>query len=92
MESGGGEIDGEPVDSLKAAMKSKAGFPLEIKVETKVKVKMGWLKTPKIGLRVHCDGITAGVPTVKKKTAVGAAVENAECKVDFRVKIWKWIV
>lgn len=92
VESGGGEIDGEPVDSLKAAMKSKAGFPLEIKVETKVKVKMGWLKTPKIGLRVHCDGITAGVPTVKKKTAVGAAVENAECKVDFRVKIWKWIV
>lgn len=90
--SSGGEIEGEPVDSLKAAIKSKAGLPLEIKVETKVKVKMGWLKMPKVGLRVLCDGITAGVPMAKKKTAVAAAVDNAECKVDFRVKIWKWIV
>lgn len=91
--SDGGAIDGEVVDSLKAAMKSKAGLPLEIKVETKVKVKMGWLKMPKVGFRVLCDGVTAGVPTAKKKkTAVAAAVENAECKVDFRVKIWKWII
>lgn len=91
--SGGGEIDGESVGSLKAAIKSKTGLPLEIKLETKVKVKMGWLKTPKVGLRVFCDGIAAGVPAAgKKKAAVAAAVENAECKVDFRVKIWKWIV
>lgn len=92
-ESGGVEIDGEVVDSLKAAIKSKDGLPLEIKVETKVKVEMGWLKMPKVGFRVFCDGITAGVTTAKKKkTAVVAAVENAECKVDFRVKIWKWII
>ncbi|XP_023548119.1 chaperonin CPN60-like 2, mitochondrial [Cucurbita pepo subsp. pepo] len=92
--SSGGEIEGEPVDSLKAAIKSKAGLPLEIKVETKVKVKMGWLKMPKVGLRVLCDGITAGVPMAKKKTAVAAAVDNAECKepkaegVSLSLSIW----
>ena len=92
MESSGGEIEGESVDSLKAAVKSKSGLPLEVEMETKVKVKMGWLKMPRVGLRVHCEGITGVVPTSKKKTAGVAAVENAECKVDFRVKIWKWIV
>ncbi|XP_035539144.1 NDR1/HIN1-like protein 6 [Juglans regia] len=86
--SSGRELDSESVATLKRGMKSNKGLPLKIKLETKVKAKMGGIKTPKIGIRVSCDGIKATVPS--GKTAVTASTSNAKCKVDIRIKIWKW--
>lgn len=86
--SSGKELDSPSVTTLKTQMKSKNGLPLQIKLDTKVKVKMGGLKTPKVGIRVSCDGITATTPS--GKTAVIASTSHAKCKVDTRIKIWKW--
>ncbi|KAK7845830.1 ndr1/hin1-like protein 13 [Quercus suber] len=76
------------VSTLKTELKSKSGIPLKIEFDTKVKAKMGGLKTPKVGIRVTCDGITATVPT--GKTAATASTSASKCKVDIRIKIWKW--
>lgn len=86
--SSGGALDSASVSTLKTDMKSKNGLPLKIKLDTKVKAKMGGFKTPNIGIRVSCDGITATLPT--GKTAATASTAGAKCKVDVRVKIWKW--
>jgi hypothetical protein len=86
--SSGGALDSASVSTLKTDMKSKNGLPLKIKLDTKVKAKMGGFKTPNIGIRVSCDGITATLPT--GKTEATASTAGAKCKVDVRVKIWKW--
>ncbi|XVE51933.1 hypothetical protein DITRI_Ditri02bG0080000 [Diplodiscus trichospermus] len=82
------ELDNTSSGKLKTALKSKNGLPLKIKLDTKVKAKMGALKTPKLRIRVICEGIKATVP--KRKSAATASTSNAKCKVDFRLKIWKW--
>lgn len=80
------------------AMESHAATQLEgsmkVKMETKVEAKMGVLKTPRVGIRVVCDGITVTLPAGKKKmmTAETATAEKAECAVDVRFKVWKWTV
>ena len=84
----GKTLDSGSVSSLKTDLKSKSGIPLKIEIDTKVKAKMGGLKTPKVGIRVTCDGITATVPTGKK--AATATTSASKCKVDMRIKIWKW--
>lgn len=86
--STGKTIDSGSVSTLKTDLKSKSGFPLKIEIDTKVKAKMGGLKTPKVGIRVTCDGITATAPT--GKTAATASTSASKCKVDIRIKIWKW--
>jgi hypothetical protein len=86
--SSGRALDSTSVSGLKTDMKSKNGLPLKIKLDTKVKAKMGGFKTPKIGIRVSCEGISATLPT--GKTASTASTAGAKCKVDVRVKIWKW--
>ncbi|XVF25145.1 hypothetical protein REPUB_Repub13aG0188400 [Reevesia pubescens] len=82
------ELDATSAGKLKTALNSKNGLPLKIKLDTKVKAKMGALKTPKLGIRVVCEGIKATVP--KGKSATTASTSNAKCKVDLRLKIWKW--
>ncbi|XWS12077.1 hypothetical protein CRYUN_Cryun37aG0059500 [Craigia yunnanensis] len=82
------ELDDTSAGKLKTALKGKNGLPLKIKLDTKVKVKIGELKTPKLGIRVICDGIKATVP--KGKSATTASTSNAKCKVDLRIKIWNW--
>ncbi|GLT55967.1 hypothetical protein SLA2020_290450 [Shorea laevis] len=82
------ELDDAAASKLKTDLKSKKGVALKLKLNTKVKVKMGALKTPKVGVRVSCEGIRATVPT--GKTATTASTSNAKCKVDLRIKIWKW--
>ncbi|XVF26970.1 hypothetical protein REPUB_Repub14bG0066300 [Reevesia pubescens] len=82
------ELDDTSAGKLKTALKSKNGLPLKIKLDTKVKAKMGALKSPKLGIRVVCEGIKATVP--KGKSATTASASNAKCKVDLRLKIWKW--
>ena len=64
------------------------GFPVEIQMDTKVKMKMDWLKSKKVGIRVTCDGIRGTVPS--GKTPAVASVVDSECKVDLRIKIWKF--
>ncbi|KAJ0074994.1 hypothetical protein Patl1_33516 [Pistacia atlantica] len=81
-------LDDASASKIKSEMKSKSGLPLKIKLETKMKVKMGAIKSPKVRIRVSCDGIRATVPT--GKTATTASTSNAKCKVDWRIKIWKW--
>ncbi|KAE8696396.1 Kinase superfamily protein isoform 1 [Hibiscus syriacus] len=85
--SGSQELDDGSAGKLKAGLKSKKGLPLKMKLDTKVKAKMGALKTPKVGIRVVCEGIKATAP--EGKSATIASTSNAKCKVDLRIKIWK---
>ncbi|WCJ39526.1 Late embryogenesis abundant (LEA) hydroxyproline-rich glycoprotein family [Euphorbia peplus] len=88
IRSGNTAMDDVSASQLKSDLKSKGGLNLKIRLETKVKVKLDSLKSPKVGIRVICDGIKANVPS--GKTATTASVANAKCKVDLRIKIWKW--
>ncbi|KAM5579397.1 NDR1/HIN1-like protein 6 [Rosa sericea] len=89
--SSGKPLESSDVTTLKAEMKSKAGLGLKVRLDTKVRVKVFGVKTPKIGIRVHCEGIkVTSLPTAK--VAAKASTSNAKCKVDVRVKIWKWTV
>lgn len=84
-------LESDDVTTLKADMKSKNGLGLKVRLDTKVRVKVLGLKTPRIGIRVHCEGIkVTSLPTAK--AAATASTSNAKCKVDVRVKIWKWTV
>lgn len=82
------ELDDASAGKLRSSLKSKNGLPLKLKLDTKVKAKMGALKTPKVGIRVVCEGIKVTVP--KGKSATTGSISNAKCKVDLRIKIWKW--
>jgi hypothetical protein len=86
--SSGLQLDDKSGSKLTSDLKSKDGVALKLELETKVKVKMGGLKTPKARIRVSCQGIKATVPSGKQATK--ASVSNAKCKVDLRIKIWKW--
>ncbi|KAL6140738.1 hypothetical protein ACLB2K_059034 [Fragaria x ananassa] len=89
--SSGKTLESSDVSTLKAEMKSKAGLALKVRLDTRVRVKVFGVKTPKIGIRVHCEGIkVTSLPTAK--AAATASTSNAKCKVDVRVKIWKWTV
>lgn len=83
-------LDGDLISALKSEMKRKTGLPLKVRLDTKVKVKVGGLKTPKIGIRVSCNGFTVKPPS--GKTAASASTSKAKCKVDVRFKIWKWTI
>ncbi|CAN1162334.1 NDR1/HIN1-like protein 13 [Linum perenne] len=85
---GGQQLEEAAAGKLRSELKSKKGVPLRIVVDTKVKVKMGALKTPKVAIRVACTGIKASAPT--GKSPASGSVSAADCKVDLRVKIWKW--
>ncbi|XP_022720935.1 NDR1/HIN1-like protein 6 [Durio zibethinus] len=82
------ELDNTSAGKLKTTLKSNNGLPLKIKLDSKLKLKMGALKTPKFGIRGICEGIKATVP--KGKSATTASPSNTKCKVDLRLKIWKW--
>ncbi|XP_071731936.1 NDR1/HIN1-like protein 13 [Rutidosis leptorrhynchoides] len=86
-------VNGVSVDDnsqLKSDLKSKKSLQLKIQLDTKVKVKIGSIKTKRLPIRVTCDGIRAPLPT--GKTATMATVSDAKCKVDLRIKIWKWTI
>ncbi|XP_041018811.1 NDR1/HIN1-like protein 6 [Juglans microcarpa x Juglans regia] len=86
--SSGRQLDSDSASTLKTDVKSKNSLSLKIELDTKVKAKMGGFNSPKIGIRVACDGIKATVPT--GKTAVTGSTSNSKCEVDIRIKIWKW--
>ncbi|KAL8235292.1 hypothetical protein R6Q59_021392 [Mikania micrantha] len=76
--------------NLKLDLKNKKSLPLRIQLDTKVKVKIGSLKTKKMPIRVVCDGIKFTAPD--GKTATTATTSGVKCKVDLRIKIWKWTI
>ncbi|OVA08431.1 Late embryogenesis abundant protein [Macleaya cordata] len=86
---GNKDLDSSSANSLKSDLKKKNGLPLEIQLETKVKVKMGSLKTKKVGIRVTCTGIQAVVPKGKSSSSLSPS-SDPKCKVNLRIKIWKW--
>ncbi|XP_061374984.1 NDR1/HIN1-like protein 13 [Gastrolobium bilobum] len=86
--SGSQDLDTDSLTSLRSGLKKKNGFPVEIQMDTKVKMKMEWLKSKQVGIRVTCDGIKGTVPAGKSPSV--ASVINSECKVDLRIKIWKF--
>ncbi|OAY53152.1 NDR1/HIN1-like protein 6 [Manihot esculenta] len=82
------QLDDTSASQLKTDFKSKNGLALKIELETKVKVKMGGLKTPRVGIKISCEGIKTIIPNGKSATT--ASVSKAKCKVDLKIKIWKW--
>ncbi|KAJ6700743.1 LATE EMBRYOGENESIS ABUNDANT (LEA) HYDROXYPROLINE-RICH GLYCOPROTEIN FAMILY [Salix koriyanagi] len=86
--SSGVQLDDKSGTKLSSDLKSRGGVALKLELETKVKVKMGGMNTPKARIRVRCQGIKAAVPSGKLATT--ASVSNAKCKADLRIKIWKW--
>lgn len=83
-------VDAESASKLRADLKRKNGFPMEIVMDMKVVVKLEKVKVKKLGIRVSCDGIRGFVPKGKKAPSVAASTAGAKCKVDLRIKIWKW--
>ncbi|KAK9054750.1 hypothetical protein SSX86_025829 [Deinandra increscens subsp. villosa] len=75
---------------LKSDVRDKKGLGLKIQMDTKVKAKIGSFWTRKVPIRVTCDGVRAAAPA--GKTAATARTSGAKCKVDLRMKIWKWTV
>ncbi|CAN4086945.1 unnamed protein product [Withania somnifera] len=88
VSSTGKTVDDSAISNLRSKLKNKKSLPLEIKLDTKVKVKIGSLKTKKVGIRVKCAGIKITVPS--GKTPTKATTSDMKCKVDLRIKIWKW--
>ncbi|MED6159534.1 hypothetical protein PIB30_043105 [Stylosanthes scabra] len=86
--SGSQDLDTESLSTMRSALKKKKGFPVVIQMDTKVKMRMEWLKSKKVGIRVTCDGIRGTLPA--GKTPAVASVMDSECKVDLRIKIWKF--
>ncbi|KAK4772620.1 hypothetical protein SAY86_014395 [Trapa natans] len=84
-------LDSNSLMKLKSATNAKSRLKLKVKIDTKVKVKVGSLKTPRIGIRVTCDGITATIPASGGPATI-ASTANSNCKVDTRIKIWKWTI
>lgn len=86
--SGSIDLDTDSVKSLRSDLKKKSGVSLKIKLDTKVKVKVGKLSSKKVGIRVTCEGFRAALP--KGKSPSVATVDKSKCKVDLRIKIWKF--
>lgn len=82
------DLDSDSVNGLRSDLKKKGGVPLKLEIDTRVEVKMEGFKSKKVGIRVTCDGIKAALP--KGKSPALASTGGAKCKVDLRIKIWKW--
>ncbi|XVF48669.1 hypothetical protein PTKIN_Ptkin03bG0208600 [Pterospermum kingtungense] len=82
------DLDADTVNNLRPDLKKKNGILLKVEMDTRVIVKTGGLKSKKVGIRVTCDGVKGVAP--KGKTPSVADVSGAKCKVDLRIKIWKW--
>ncbi|GKB18121.1 NDR1/HIN1-like protein 6 [Tanacetum coccineum] len=84
-------LESETVNKIKADLKTKSGLKLKIVLDSDVRVKVESVKSKKVGIRVKCDGIHSLAPKGgKNATWVAANVSAAKCKIDLRVKIWKW--
>ncbi|KAK8597571.1 hypothetical protein V6N13_094974 [Hibiscus sabdariffa] len=82
------DLDAETVNDLRPELKKSNGVSLKVEMDTKVTAKMFGLKSKKVGIRVTCDGIKGTIP--QGKSPAVANVAGTKCKVDLRIKIWKW--
>ncbi|CAH8341799.1 unnamed protein product [Eruca vesicaria subsp. sativa] len=73
---------------LKTDLKRKKGLDLKVMVDTKVEIRMGKLKSKRVGIRVSCGEIRGELP--KGKAVTVASTDKSKCKVDLRIKIWNW--
>ncbi|KAJ4952168.1 hypothetical protein NE237_029000 [Protea cynaroides] len=86
--STGESLESSSASSLKSDLK-KGGIPLAVQLDTKMKVKMGGLKTDKLMIRVICDRLKTNVPKGKTPATLSSSSDTT-CKVKLRIKIWKW--
>ncbi|KAL2895981.1 NDR1/HIN1-like protein 13 [Bienertia sinuspersici] len=85
------DLDSETVKQLKSDLTKKSGFPVSAVFNTMVKVDLGKFKTKKFGIRVTCEGIKGFQPkNATAKTPTPGTTSDAKCKVDLRIKIWKF--
>ncbi|KAG6493279.1 NDR1/HIN1-like protein 6 [Zingiber officinale] len=83
---------GQALDSATASelrRSSGGGVPVVVEMETKAGVKIGGLKTKRVGMKVRCEGLSVALPKGKKPAAVSS---GGDCAVEVRVKIWKWSI
>lgn len=73
---------------LKSDLKRRSGLDLKIVMDTKVEIRMGKLKSKRVGIRVSCGEIRGSLP--KGKAVSMASTDKSKCKVDLRIKIWNW--
>ncbi|EES00128.1 hypothetical protein BDA96_03G034500 [Sorghum bicolor] len=65
-------------------IKKSGEFPITVDLETKAGVRVGGLKTKKIGIQVHCDGVKVAAPAAPpaapaaKKKKLGKATAAAD--------------
>ena len=84
-------FDSDTVSQLRSDLSKKSGFPVSVELNTMVEVQIGKIKTKKIGIRVTCEGIKGFQPkNASSKTPTPGTTSDAKCKVDLRIKIWKF--
>ncbi|KAJ0247298.1 hypothetical protein HA466_0167300 [Hirschfeldia incana] len=77
-----GDLDELSAGKLKGELKAKKLVAIKIMLDTKVKVKMGSVKSPKSGNMVTHEGIKAVAPTEKKAaTAATSAAKYHEFEI-----------
>ncbi|KAG9151029.1 hypothetical protein Leryth_003138 [Lithospermum erythrorhizon] len=86
--SSGENLESIDIATLRGDIKNKKSLPLKIMLETKVKAKIGSLKTKRMRIRVTCEGGHVAVPTGKTPTTAKAS--GIKCEVDPRIKILAW--
>ncbi|XP_074289260.1 uncharacterized protein LOC141614413 [Silene latifolia] len=85
------DLDSESVSRLRSDLKKKVGFPVSVELDTMVHLQMGNVKTKKVGVRVTCDGVKGFQPkNATSKVGTLGTTSSAKCKVDLRIKIWKF--
>lgn len=85
------DLDTDSATLLRSDLKKKNRLALQLRLETKVKVKLGSLKTKKVGVRVFCDGIDANIPKGNSTaTPYSGSSSDPNCHVKLRIKIWKF--
>ncbi|KAL9230387.1 hypothetical protein vseg_005748 [Gypsophila vaccaria] len=88
------DLDPDLVNQLGSRLKKKAGYPATVEMETMVEVRLGKVKTKKVGVRVTCEGIKGFQPknnsTKGGVVGVNGVTTSGKCKVDLRIKIWKF--
>lgn len=82
-------LDADSATTLRSDLKKKTRLPLKILLDTQVRVRMDSLKSKRVGIRIICEGVKAGIPKGKSSPSV-ATISDPKCKVDLRIKIWKW--
>ncbi|XP_074587014.1 uncharacterized protein LOC141842927 [Curcuma longa] len=71
-----------------ADLRKSTSLMVDVEMRTKAGVKIGNLKTKKIGIKVLCEGINAAVS--RGKATAAAVSTGGDCKVKLRIKIGKW--